>query len=224
MINDKGLCKALKEAYNHGGYDVMPLPERGDVTDAYPIRSITICARTWMVRCLECNLPLAVAEQIVKDCGYLPTSPVHISKAESPRDILLVYAAQRIDQLAAAMSEVERMLPIPIIYRDDWQLYQSESGEVYAFDRALLDMIAPTFDMPIDTIVAADGAIGAWAYRDRVVYIAPATMIGAPAHHLRHIRALDWLGQQAEQQIDNMSLFAEDEEVAPDAEVMGDDE
>lgn len=110
------------------------------------------------------------------------------------------------------------MKKIPVIYRDRWQLYQTETGEVYAFDVELLKIIDfKTVGQSEDFTchMATGGKLGIFEWRDWTVYIAPGRFSGADLEKIRHIAGLDWEGQiEQGDPVTNVSLF-DAEDVAP---------
>lgn len=194
MLSEKGLCKILKQAYKQGGYEVMPVT---------------------MV-----DLPKRAAVQIVEDAGYLPVEPMRVKKGEPNQMMLEELAEQRQNALSVCEENGEAMMRIPVIFKDLWQLYQTENGLVFAFDTELLGLIDFEGYKP-QCWMLNGGALGLFEGPECTVYIAPGRFSAADAEKIRHIAALDWENQQGGgDPTVNVSLFDADEDVP----MMGRDE
>ena len=142
MISEKGLCKVLSAAYKGGGYSVIPVQRRVEtVARTWRRNEIILNGATWAVRCLTEDLPKEAAVQIVKDVGYMPMDPVSVQKNQPNQTMLEDVADIRGSQLAELRDGSSIMVKIPVIFRDRWQLYQTTTGTVYAFDTELLKLI-----------------------------------------------------------------------------------
>ena len=142
MIHEKGLCKVLSAAYKGGGYSVIPVRRQVEtVARSWRRNEIILNGATWAVRCLTEDLPKEAAVQIVKDVGYMPMDPVSVQKNQPNQTMLEDVADIRGSQLAELRDGSSIMVKIPVIFRDRWQLYQTTTGTVYAFDTELLKLI-----------------------------------------------------------------------------------
>lgn len=215
LIQEKALCKVLKAAYKNGGYEVIPA-----TVDAGPWKRhiITVNGSAWAVRCPVNLLPKEAAVQVVTDVGYLPMEPMEVQKNGGNQAMLQELAEQRTGLLPGTHEGATPMKKIPVIYRDRWQLYQTETGEVYAFDVELLQIIDfKTVGKSEDFTcrMASGGSLGIFDWRDWTVYIAPGRFSGADLEKIKHIAGLDWEGQiEQGNPITNVSLF-DGEDVAP---------
>lgn len=202
MLEKKGLCKVLKSTYPRG-YEYVP---EG--------RMVTINGRSWAVQCDARDIPVEASVQIVENIGYMPTDAMLVQKGEPNQMIMEEAAKIRMDFFKQENGEMLTMKKIPVIYRDRWQLYQTERGEVYGFDTEIMRIIDFKTAEP-STYMATSGSMGIWSCGGVAVYIAPGRFSWEDTEKIHHIAALDW-----EKQIDhadpvaNMSLFDEDEDVA----------
>ena len=148
MISEKGLCKILKSAYKRGGYSVIPVRKTVEevAKTTWRRNEIILNGATWAVRCLEEELPKAVAVQIVEDTGHIPMEPVTVCKGEPNQTMIESVANLRGSELDQLKEGSFRMMKIPVIFRDRWQLYQTDRGAVYAFDTELLKLIDSALD------------------------------------------------------------------------------
>ena len=140
MISEKGLCKILKSAYKNGGYSVIQVRRKVEsTTQTWQRNEIILNGATWAVRCVTEDLPKAAAVQIVEDVGYMPMDAVTVQKNQPNQTMLDSIADTRSESLEGLNAGGVRMRQIPVIFRERWQLYQTEEGKVYAFDLELLN-------------------------------------------------------------------------------------
>lgn len=202
MLDKKGLCKVLKSTYSRG-YEFVP---EG--------RLVTINGRSWAVQCDARDLPVEASVQIVENIGYMPTDAMLVQKGEANQAIMADAVQIRMDFFKGESGEMIRMKKIPVIFRDRWQLYQTEMGKVYGFDTEIMRIIDFKAAEPY-TYMAASGTMGIWSFSGVAVYIAPGRFSAEDTERLYHIAALDWERQQDhEDPVGNMSLFDDDEDVA----------
>lgn len=195
MLEKKGLCKVLKSTYP-GGYEYVP---EG--------RMVTINGRSWAVQCDARDIPVEVSVQIVENIGYMPTDAMLVQKG-TPNQMIMQDAAKiRMDFFRQENGEMLTMKKIPVIYKDRWQLFQTERGEVYGFDTEIMRIIDFKTAEP-DTYMSAGGSMGIWSYGGVAVYIAPGRFSYADTEKINHIAALDWENQQDHSDpVANTSLF-----------------
>ncbi len=215
LIHEKNLCRVLKAAYKTSGYEIIP----GTIdAGTWKRHTIIINGAAWAVRCPTNLLPKEAAVQVVQDVGYLPMEPMDVHRSKGNQSMLQELAEDRRGLLPSLHASAVPMKKIPVIYRDRWQLYQTEDGEVYAFDVELLKIIDfRTVGKSEDftTSMTEAGTLGIFDWREWTVYIAPGHFGGADLEKIRHIAGLD-----GENQIDqggmiaNTSLF-DVEDVAP---------
>ncbi len=202
MLDKKGLCKVLKSTHARG-YEYVP---EG--------RMVTINGRSWAVQCDARDIPVEASVQIVENVGYMPTDPMLVAKGEANQMIMADAAKIRMDFFRGESGEMVTMKKIPVIYRDRWQLYQTEEGKVYGFDTEIMRIIDFKTAEP-ETYMAASGAMGIWNFCGVAVYIAPGRFSAEDTTKIHHIAALDWENQfNREDPVANMSLFDGDDDVA----------
>lgn len=206
MLEKKGLCKVLKSTYPRG-YEYVP--------DG---RILTINGKSWAVQCDTQDLPVDAAQMIVEHVGYMPTEPIRVEKGAANQSIIPEAAQMRLDFFKSETGEVRQMKKIPVIFRDRWQLYQTEDGKVYGFDTEIMRVIDFKACDPA-TYMAIGGNMGMLSAFGVAVYIAPGRFSLEDTEKLYHIAALDWERQQEhEDPVGNMSLFDEDDVAVLDAD------
>lgn len=211
MISEKGLCKILKSAYKQGGYSIIPQSLREDgPAGSWRRNTIILNGATWAVRCLTVDLPGKAAVQIVEDAGYLPVEAVNIQKGAPNQLVLEEVAGSRCELLEEQSVGKLRMRKIPVIFRERWQLYQTEQGDVFAFDIELLKLIDFKEVEPV-AYMTANGHLGMWFYGDNAVYLAPGRFSRDNEDKILYIAGFDWENQiDMEDPVVNVSLFDED--------------
>lgn len=208
MLEKKGLCKVLKSTYSRG-YEYVP---EG--------RMVTINGRSWAVQCDARDVPVEVSVQIVENVGYMPMDAMLVQKGEANQMIMEDAARIRMDFFKKSNGEMLTMKKIPVIFRDRWQLYQTEEGQVFGFDTEIMKVIDFKTAEP-DTYMAASGSMGIWSCHGVAVYIAPGRFSWDDTEKINHIAGLDWENQlEHEDHVVNMSLF----DSKPDVPVLGEEE
>lgn len=131
IIEEKGLVKAIKIAYRHGGYTV--LNQDGEVT---------IYTEGWFVRCLWPKLPRKALATIVEHIGMIPDDgeAVAIEKDDQPQAIMAGIVSDDVDGWMGG--EVASMASyVPVTFRG-YQLFQEVSGrQAYGVDPTALAII-----------------------------------------------------------------------------------
>lgn len=211
MISEKGLCKILKSAFKNGGYSVIQVRSQAEAqAPSWRRNEIIINGATWAVRCITEDLPKAAAVQIVDDVGYMPMDAVTVQKNQPNQTMLESVAGTRGSDLERVAAGGVRMRQIPVIFRERWQLYQTENGDVYAFDTELLKLIDFKEAEP-SAFMSQNGHLGVFAWGDSTVYIAPGRFSRANEEKILYIAGLDWENQiDTDDPVANVSLFDED--------------
>lgn len=219
MISEKGLCKILKSAYKGSGYTIIPRTICADGPARWRKNEIIINGATWAIRCETVDLPGEAAVQIVKDAGYLPVEPMNIQKGAPNQLVLREVAEAHHDLLSSQDEDTVRMRQIPVIFRERWQLYQTEEGNVYAFDLELLKLIDFKAVQP-ETFMTVNGHLGLFCWSGSAVYLAPGRFSRADEERILYIAGLDWENQiDTEDPVVNISLFdADKDEPVPERE------
>lgn len=213
MISEKGLCKILKSAYKQGGYSVIPQAVRiNGPAGIWRKNTIILNGATWAVRCLTVDLPGKASIQIVEDAGYLPVEAVNIRKGEPNQLVMEAVADERRNMLEEQSTGKLRMRKIPVIFRERWQLYQTERGDVYAFEIELLKLI-DFKEVEPSCYMTENGHLGMWFWGDSAVYLAPGRFSRDNEDKILYIAGFDWENQiDAEDPVANVSLFDEYED------------
>lgn len=132
IIEEKGLVKAIKIAYRHGGYTV--LNQGGEVT---------IYTEGWFVRCLWPKLPRKALATIVEHMGEIPEAgnPVLVQKDVEAQAVMPEVSTE---DLAAWVTgdHGETVVMVPVIMLG-YQIFQAESGACYGIGLTALGMIEP---------------------------------------------------------------------------------
>ena len=131
IIEEKGLVKAIKIAYRHGGYTV--LNQGGEVT---------IYTEGWFVRCLWPKLPRKALATIVEHMGMIPEKnvPTSILKDEDPQLVLKEVAADDMSHWRGG-ERGEEVTLVPVIMQG-YQIFQPPGGgSCWGVPLYLLDMI-----------------------------------------------------------------------------------
>lgn len=214
MINEKGLCKLLKSAFKTSGYELVPQSTNTETPAGRWHRNmLTINGKTWAVQCQTVDLPPKASVQVVEDAGYLPVEAIQIQRGAPNQLIIPEAISLRIDFFRAESGEIISMMKIPVIFKDRWQLYQTEQGAVYGFDVELLQLIDWKQCTP-DCYISASGRIGIFIYADTIIYLTTGRFSREDGEKIVHIAALDWEGQlEHEDPAVNISLFDPTEEI-----------
>lgn len=201
MIEKKGLCKLLKNTHSRG-YEYVP---DGSL--------LTVNGRSWALQCDTRDLPVEAAQLIVEHAGYMPTAPILVERGAPNQTIIAEAAKTRLDFFKSDTGEMRCMKKIPVIFRDRWQLYQADNGEVYGFDIEIMKIIDFKSHNP-ETYMSVNGYIGLWSAYGIAVFIAPGRFSPENTEKLYHIAALDWENQREEDEaVGNLSLFEDDDDV-----------
>lgn len=131
MINEKGLLRAMKNAYRGGGYEVAGYGEEN---------TLFISGYGWCVRVPQKQCPRKVLALLVEHVGLIPEGEAfQVRKGEGAQDILLSVALGFENRVARLMGDD---LPVKIrktaMTWKGWRIWQKvESGIVLAFDSGL---------------------------------------------------------------------------------------
>ena len=156
IIEEKGLVKAIKIAYRHGGYTV--LNQGGEVT---------IYTEGWFVRCLWTKLPRKALAIIVEHMGMIPDDgeAMAIEKDDQPQAVMAGIVS---DDVAGWMGgEAASMASYaPVTFRG-YQLFQEVNGrQAYGVDPTAL-AIVERVTAEMGTAAISGGRALAWTSFDR---------------------------------------------------------
>lgn len=131
IIEEKGLVKAIKAAYQHSGYTV--LNQGGEVT---------IYTEGWFVRCLWTKLPRKALAIIAEHMGMIPDDgeAMAIEKDDQPQAVMAGIVS---DDVAGWMGgEAASMASyVPVTFRG-YQLFQEVNGrQAYGVDPTALAIV-----------------------------------------------------------------------------------
>ncbi|MEG2177121.1 MAG: hypothetical protein RRY97_09630, partial [Oscillibacter sp.] len=131
LIDEKGLVKAIKEAYAHNGYNVLNAG-----------RQAIIYADEWFIRCDWNILPRKALAIIVEHMGLIPGDgdTVSITKGGDPQVIMSEVVGQDIDGWTTG-EPFGAVTMVPVMFRG-LQLYQEVDGHTcYGVDPLPLAII-----------------------------------------------------------------------------------
>lgn len=213
MVSEKGLCKILKSAYKGAGYQLIPESKAIDGDgNRFRQNMLTVSGATWAVQCPTVELPSEAAVQIVKDAGYLPVEAMLIARGASNQIIMDEVAMARAQLFKDGTGELISAKKIPVIFKERWQLYQTEEGVVFGLDTELLKLIDFKAWDP-NCYLTNSGMRAIFIQCDSTIHIAPGRFSREDSEKIQHIAALDWEKQQeCEDPVVNISLFDPDED------------
>ena len=194
ILSKTGAVAALKEAYK-SGYDIIP-----------ETLEITICAGKWSIIELVREMPVEVSRLLVEHMGYLPTAPEQVRKNQANQVMMSSVVEFRRDTLAQIENEAVRMVPLPVIFREKWQLYRTLNGQVFAYDADVLAILDP--DAVFD-VFATPAGIGLWRRsNDEMLIVAPGSFGQEDRKKLTGIAALFAAPRIVEDEMpENLCLF-----------------
>ena len=160
IIQEKGLVRAIKAAYSHGGYTVL---NQG--------AQVTIYTEGWFVRCPWPKLPHKALATIVEHMGMIPDDgeAVTIEKDDQPQAVMAGIAS---DDVAGWMGgEVASMASyVPVIFRG-YQLFQEVSGrQAYGVSPAALAII-DRITAEMGTAAISGGNVLVWSHDGETVML-----------------------------------------------------
>lgn len=160
IIEEKGLVKAIKAAYRHGGYTA--LNQGGEVT---------IYTEGWFVRCLWNKLPRKALAIIVEHMGMIPDDgeAVAIEKDDQPQAVMAGIVG---DDVAGWMGgEAASMASyVPVTFRG-YQLFQEVNGrQAYGVDPTAL-AIVERVTAEMGTAVISGGHALAWSHDGETIML-----------------------------------------------------
>lgn len=104
------------------------------------------------------------------------------------------------------------MVKIPVIFRDRWQLYQTTTGAVYAFDTELLKLIDFKEVSP-ECRITPHGNMAMFLWGDEMVFLAPGRFSRENEEKILYIAGMDWENQvEADDPVVNLNLFNADQD------------
>lgn len=130
IIEEKGLVKAIKDAYRHGGYTV--LNQDGDVA---------IYTEGWFVQCPWNKLPRKALATIVEHMGMIPDAgeAVAIDKADQPQAVMGEIVRDDVDRWTDGQG-TGMATYVPVMFKG-YQLFQEVGGLTYGVDPTALAIV-----------------------------------------------------------------------------------
>ena len=129
IVDEKGLCRVIKQAYKTGGYTVME--EDGN---------IMVWAEEWFVQTEARKLPKKVLGLLVEHLGTLPGAPTVLQKNADPQLELAEVAAQDV-AFWHGVGEGARLRPADVILAG-WQVMQNiATNECWAVEPDCLNIV-----------------------------------------------------------------------------------
>ena len=161
IIQEKGLVRAIKDAYRHGGYNVLNLD--GDVV---------IYTEEWCVRCPWNKLPRKALATIVEHLGMIPENgeAVNIEKDGQPQAIMAGVATEEAAGWTFSPSAVGASY-VPVTFRG-YQLFQEvNSRQAYGVDPTALAIVERT-TAEMGTAGVSEGRTLGWSHDGETVMLA----------------------------------------------------
>lgn len=138
MIDEKALCRAMKEAYRDGGYEVAGTGE-GNL--------LMINGRSWMAAAPQAQMPRHVLALLVVHLGSIPEGEAWtVSKTQGAQQEMLDMAMSHLDSITQLMEKSFAEVRRTGLHVNGYRVWQAESkvGEhkmpVYRYDDALVDI------------------------------------------------------------------------------------
>lgn len=177
LVNEKGTLKALNEAWKKG-YEIVP------ATGGF----IYLYADMWALEIQMRDMPLEVSQALVQHYGSIPVEAEYVQKGQHNQMMMEAEVDDRIVDLKGMTETAEYIHKIPILFRDNWQLFVTEAGRVLAYDQKYLDMIDWVHACP-DMMVAENG-VGSFVVGGERLMIAPGKFGAEDMQKLRQIAAM----------------------------------
>lgn len=119
IIQEKGLVRAIKAAYSHGGYTVL---NQG--------AQVTIYTEGWFVRCPWPKLPRKALATIVEHMGMIPDDgeAVTIEKDDQPQAVMAGIVSDDVTRWMGG-EEASMATYVPVMFRG-YQLFQEVGGRL----------------------------------------------------------------------------------------------
>ena len=153
IIQEKGMVRAIKGAYRHGGYNVLNLD--GDVV---------IYTEEWCVRCPWNKLPRKALATIVEHLGMIPENgeAVNIEKDGQPQAIMAGVATEEAAGWTFSPATVGASY-VPVTFRG-YQLFQEvNSRQAYGVDPTALAIVERT-TAEMGTAGVSEGRTLGWSH------------------------------------------------------------
>lgn len=161
IIEEKGLVKAIKIAYRHGGYTV--LNQDGEVT---------IYTEGWFVRCLWPKLPRKALATIVEHMGMIPDAgeAVAIEKDDQPQAVMDGIVRDDVDRWTDGQG-TGMATYVPVMFKG-YQLFQEVGGrQAYGVDPTALAIIERV-TAEMGSAAISGGHALAWSHDGETVILA----------------------------------------------------
>ena len=161
IINEKGLARALKLAYKHGGYTLIANGEQ-----------IILFTEGWYLRCDKDKFPRKALATIVEHMGTPPTTAdaLSIADGEEPQVVMPEVAGQDVSSWESGQAE-ETASMVPFIV---WgmQLYQvaDGAGPCYGVDPVALAVTERDIAGQAAAAVLGDGRLK-WEHDGETVIV-----------------------------------------------------
>ena len=132
IVDDKGLCRAIKQAYKHGGYMVM-------AADG----STMIWTTDWFVQTEDRKLPKKVLGLLVEHMGTLPGAPTVLQKNADPQ-LELAELAEKDVAYWQTIGNRRKLRPAAVILAGYQVMQDIETDECYAVEPDGLNIVDVT--------------------------------------------------------------------------------
>lgn len=141
LLNERGLARALKQAYGHGGYFINNSAGQ-----------VIIYTGRWYIRATWDKFPVKALAAIVEHMGKLPTEEcaLFLSKDADPQCVLQEQVGDDVARWEAeAQSFPVRVVPVKV---QGFQLMQGRGGPIYGVNEADLNIVVGGDDSKTDAM------------------------------------------------------------------------
>ena len=87
------------------------------------------------------DLPLKVSQTLVEHLGHIPTRAEFVQKGRNNQMMMEAEVEDRRYELDADKEDTRNMRPIPLRFKERWQLYVSAEGAISGYDEEHLGVI-----------------------------------------------------------------------------------
>lgn len=158
IINENGLCRAMKQAYKRDGYTVMA--EDG---------AVMLWTTEWFVQEQEKKMPRKVMALVVEHMGAMPGKPTHLQKGTEPQIVMECTAETEVgDWTDGATARRTGYVSMTV---SGWQMMQErESLKCWAVEGESLDIVDSAVSVMQPGIVMEPCKI-AWMHESELVVL-----------------------------------------------------
>lgn len=198
IFKESALVKLLKGAYKNG-YEIIPNGER-----------ITVCAESWAIDAERWAVPIKASLTLIEHAECIPNRPLKVKERNAPQTMLEQMALIHLERAGTGGSdEWQSATKLPVIYKENRQLYLSDGGGVYAFDKEIIDILDDETAKRSAMLRGGYYAAGVFELGGCWLMIAPATLTIPDREILAELGKLNWgnASNYSGDECESMSLF-----------------